>query len=228
MLAPRLKMISEHINTKTAADIGTDHAYVPIYLAQNKISDFIIASDIKKGPLDIARSNVLKYGLSDKIELRLGAGLEPVGKNEVQSIVIAGMGGEVIKNILEKDKEKAMCAECLILQPMNSQDLLRKWLSDNNFLIFEEDITTEGYKVYNLICAKKGTPVIFKDEFELHLPEYLYNHKNFKYLKEKKLREFKKIKSGLEKAAEKDTVLIKKYEEFIKRTENISERKGMM
>lgn len=219
MLTPRLQMISNHVKTRTIADIGTDHSYIPIHLIQNNISSRAIATDINKGPLDIARANIEKYSLSDKIELRLGGGLSTIEKNEVETAIIAGMGGEVIKNILENDKEKAHSAECLLLQPMNSQDLLRKWLSDNNFSIFEEDIITEGYKVYNLICAKKGDGYIFENELSLHLPKYLYSHPYFNALKEKKIREFKKIKNGLEKAQNKDFALIDKYTELLYITE---------
>lgn len=221
MITPRLKMITEHIYTKSVADIGTDHAYVPIYLIQNSISDKAAAADIKKGPLEIARSNIEKYGLSDKISLRLGAGLSPIGINEFETCIIAGMGGEVITNILKQDIKKARSFKYLVLQPMNSQDLLRKWLASNNFSILKEDISSEGFKVYNLIEAVSGEPYRYKDEFDLHLPEYLYNHEKFTLLKDKKRREFTKIKEGLERAEKKDYNLIEKYSCFIKRIDNI-------
>lgn len=217
MLTPRLKMLTEHIYTKSAADIGTDHAYVPIYLVQNGILEKAAATDINKGPLKIAEENVKKYGLEGKISLRLGAGLQPVEYGEFETIVIAGMGGEVIKNILENDLKKAQRAEYLVLQPMNSQALLRKWLSENGFSIFCEDITNEGYKVYNLIVAKSGNGYEYKDEFDLHLPEYLYSHENYGLLRDKKRREFLKIKTGMEAAAKKDLPLVEKYSEFIER-----------
>ena len=220
MLTPRLQMIADNISSDLIADIGTDHAYIPIHLAMNNKIKKAIATDLRKGPLDIAEKNIKKYNLTDKIELRLGSGLSPVNKNEVDSFIIAGMGGELISEILNNETEKASSSQ-LILQPMNSQDVLRKWLSEHNFSIIKEDITTEGFKVYNLIIASKGNPVIFKDEFDLHLPSYLYNHKNFNYLKEKKKREFTKIKEGLLKASEKDENLINKYNDFLLRLERI-------
>lgn len=220
MITPRLKMITEHIYTKSVADIGTDHAYVPIYSIQNGISERAAATDINKGPLKTAEENVKKYGLEDKISLRLGSGLAPVDKGEFETVIIAGMGGEVIKNILEKDSEKAHSAEYLILQPMNSQDLLRKWLSENGFSIVCEDIACEGYKVYNLIVAENGPGYNYKDEFDLHLPEYLYGHANFEFLREKKRREFSKIKTGMDKAAEKNLPLIEKYAEFTRKIDS--------
>ena len=104
-----------------------------------------------------------------------------------------------------------------MLQPMNSQDFLRKTLSENGFEVTEEDIETEDIYVYNLIIARAGQGVVYKDEFDLQIPSYLYSHKNFAALKEKKLREFNKIKSGLTKAAVKDYPQIEKYTNFIER-----------
>ena len=112
------------------------------------------------------------------------------------------------------DIKKAKKAEYLVLQPMNSQDALRKWLSENGFSVLKEDIATEEYKVYNIILARKGTPVIYKNEFELHIPPYLYNNKYFYALRDKKKREFLKIKNGLEAAAAKNEELIESIPDF--------------
>lgn len=221
MLTPRLYMIANNVKTQSVADIGTDHGYVPVYLLKNGIVKKAVATDIRKGPLAAAKRTADKYKTADKIDLRLGAGLAPIGQGETETIIIAGMGGELIKNILSDDIKKAEAADFLLLQPMNSQDILRKWLSENNFSILKEDIETEGFKVYNLIIAKKGKGTVFEDEFSLHLPHYLHGHKKFGALKEKKRREFLKIKNGLEKAANKDEAKIKKYSDFIKRTDEL-------
>lgn len=220
MLTPRLEMIADSVSSATIADIGTDHAYIPIHLAMNNKIDKAIATDLKKGPLQIAEKNVKKYALTDKIELRIGSGLSPVEKDEVEAFIIAGMGGELIRDILKNDHKK-INSSVLILQPMNSQNELRKWLSENNFSIIKEDITLEGFKVYNLIIASKGKPVFFENEFDFHLPHYLYSHKFFNELKEKKRREFTKIKAGLEKASEKNEKLIQKYSDFLLQLERI-------
>lgn len=221
MLTPRLNTITEYIHTKTVADIGTDHAYIPIHIVQNNISEHVIATDLRKGPLLIAENNIRKNGLSDKIELRLGSGLSPVKCNEVETFIIAGMGGELITNILKEDKFKAENAECLILQPMNSQDMLRKWLAENNFFIIKEDLAVEEYKVYNIFIVKKGIPRIYEDEFELHVPTYLCDNKYFYDFKEKKKREFLKIKNGLENANIRNEILIDKYLDFLEKINNI-------
>lgn len=221
MITPRLDMIISHIYASKVADIGTDHAYIPIYLAQNNLIEKAIATDLREGPLLIAKSNIEKYNLTEKIELRLGSGIAPIERGEVDTYIIAGMGGELISNILSADTEKAYSAETLVLQPMNAQDVLRKWLSENGFSIIEEDITTEEHKVYNLIIAKKGQGNTFRSEFELHLPPYLYSHKKFDSLKAKKKREFEKIRTGLLKANDKDFKLIEKYSEFLSEIERI-------
>lgn len=219
MITPRLNCILNNITGKTMADIGTDHAYIPIKLAQDNKIIHAIACDIKEGPLNIAKNNVNKYGFSDIIELRLGSGLDPLSENEVETVVIAGMGGEMIINILKNEKS-ATYSE-LILQPMNYQAELRKWLSDNNFTIISEDLSLEGFKVYNLLKVKKGTPYNFLNELEYHLPKYLYNHPLFHELSAKKKREFTKILTGLEKAEIKDYSLINKYSDFLKEIEKI-------
>ena len=221
MLTPRLYMIVNNLNTKSVADIGTDHGYIPVYLLKNNMVEKAIATDLRKGPLAAAKRTAEKYKVEDKIDLRLGSGLSPIEIGETQSIIIAGMGGELIKNILAEDIKKSRSHEFLLLQPMNSQDVLRKWLFENNFSILKEDIETEGFKVYNLIVAKNGKSQCFSDEFSYHLPEYLYSHKKFNALKEKKKREFLKIKNGLTKAAKRDESQIKKYSEFLKRIESL-------
>ncbi len=213
----RLNMIIGKINADTVADIGTDHAYIPIELIKKGRAKRVIATDMNKGPLSSARENVEAEGLSENIDLRLGDGLSPIRENECQNIVIAGMGGELIATILKEGESIAKSADTLFLQPMNSQELLREFLADNGYVITEEDIEVEGFKVYNLIVAKSGKSDRTEDEFLLHLPEYLYSHPKFSKLLAKKKREFDKILSGLKKAKEQDRAKIEKYSHFLER-----------
>lgn len=219
MITPRLNSILKHITGKTIADIGTDHAYIPIKLAQDNKIIHAIACDIKEGPLNIAKKNIEKYDFSNIIELRLGSGLDPLNENEVESVIIAGMGGEMIINILKNEKSHTFSE--LILQPMNYQAELRKWLSVNDFTIISEDLSAEGFKIYNLLKLKPGKTNKFKNELSYHLPEYLYSNPLFPKLLEKKKREFTKILTGLKKAEKKDEFLIDKYTEFLKEMEKI-------
>lgn len=214
MITPRLQMILNNITGKTIADVGTDHGYIPIRAVSSGQCVSAIASDIKEGPLSAARENVLSRGLSDRISLRIGPGLEVLSPNEVEAVVIAGMGGEMICNVLSADKELSQSFGELILQPMNSQDLVRKFLSDNGYEVLREDIATEQHHVYNLIVARKGAPTVYKTELELHLPSILYKHELFYDLLLKKEREFKKIVNGLEKRKSENSEYTARYKQY--------------
>ena len=118
-LTPRLLNIVSHVKGRTAADIGTDHAYVPLELIKKGICSRVIASDVRQGPVDIARDNIRKNNSSECIEVRMGSGLSVLTPGETEDIIIAGMGGELIRDIIKSDYETAVKSR-LILQPMNS------------------------------------------------------------------------------------------------------------
>lgn len=132
------------------ADIGTDHGHLPISLIKSGLAERVIACDIREKPLDNARKNIEKTGTVG-IELRLGDGLSPVKPDEVDYIVIAGMGGEVISGILDSAKWTKQENYTLLLQPMTSADALRRWLSENSFKIHEEKAVLDGGKLYTVI-----------------------------------------------------------------------------
>ena len=136
---------------ESVADIGTDHAFLPIYLIKNGIAKKVIASDIAKGPLSVARDNINKYQMSDKIELRLANGLEGIKPMECNQITILGMGGETIADIMKaapwiKNKEVT-----LILQPMSHDDRLREYLINNMFSIIEEKAVESQKRLYTVM-----------------------------------------------------------------------------
>ena len=211
MITPRLKCIIDHTNGKTVADIGTDHAYIPIYLIQNNLSERVIASDVRTGPVNIARDNIEKNGLSDKIEVRLGSGLSVLKDGEADTVIIAGMGGQLISEIIDADSEIARSSK-LVLQPMNAQYELRKYLLENNFKITNEDIAVEGFKVYNIMNVESGYQEKFKTDFEYQIPRYLIGHKYFKNLCDKKRREFTKVIKGLKNSKDTDIEKLQLYE----------------
>lgn len=218
MITPRLQCIINHVTGDIIADIGTDHAYIPIKLIDDGIAKKVIATDIKEGPVEIARQNIKKYNDEDKIEVRLGGGLSVLNKNEADTIIIAGMGGEMIETILRNNEETAR-ASLLILQPMNSQYELRKYLLHNEYSIIDEDIAIEGFKVYNIIIVKSGSQKKFEYDIEYHIPKYLINHKYFKNLYDKKKREFIKVITGLENSKETDINKLEKYKFWLKELE---------
>lgn len=133
------------------ADIGTDHGFIPIYSILNNIACRAIASDIKKGPIRIANININKYNLKDKIETRVGSGLSTLKSNEADVIVIAGMGGVLISEIIETHIEIARNCRWLILQPVQYPEVLRKYLLGNGFNIVDEDIVKDENKYYYII-----------------------------------------------------------------------------
>lgn len=154
MLDNRLKMCAELVSGRgTAVDVGTDHAYLAADLILSGKCSKVIASDIKEGPLESARKTVEKYNISDKAELVLSDGLENINLDGVTDIIIAGMGGETIIEIL-KPKVYELYGVNLILQPMTKPEILRKWLYESNIQIKTEKAADVNDRLYTVICAE--------------------------------------------------------------------------
>ncbi len=222
MITPRLRCIVDCTRAKTVADIGCDHAYVPIALIDEGRAKKVIACDINKGPVMIAEENIKKHNKEEFIKTRIGNGLSPIDTGEADTIIIAGMGGELICSILNDDIKKAH-ASTLVLQPMNDQNVVREFLIDNGFEIISEDIALEGFKVYNIIVAKSGVGKRFDKKIHYHIPPYLKGHKNYDALVEKKKREFTKVITGIEKSKNPDTEKLVEYKNLLE--ELINENK---
>lgn len=154
-LSPRLQAIADLVRQGTQlADVGTDHGYLPTYLLQTGKVTFAIASDIKSKPLERAKKTVEKSFLMEKIELRQSDGLANILGNEVDDIVVAGMGGELIVQILDactwlKDEKKHF-----LLQPMTYCEKLREFLCQNDFEIISDTVVRDNKKLYNVIETK--------------------------------------------------------------------------
>lgn len=133
------------------ADVGTDHGYLPIYLVNNNIADKAIASDIRKQPLEIAKDNIKRQGLDNKIETILTSGLD--GIPSVDFVIIAGMGGLLIEKIL---KEKKTSNGCYVLEPNNNIESLRRYLSSNNYKIIDEKVSYVHNKYYEIMKVIEG------------------------------------------------------------------------
>lgn len=150
-LKSRLNMAAQMVRKGSRiADIGTDHAYLPASLILDGSVPCAIAADLRKGPLENAEATVTSYGITDKVELRLSDGLKCINPSEVDDIVIAGMGGILISEILEAAPWVKNRNIQLILQPQSHDEVLRKWLWDNGFKITKEDACFEDGKTY--IC----------------------------------------------------------------------------
>ena len=146
------------------ADVGTDHAYLPIYLLSAGIAKSAVASDINAGPLSRAEANVNRFGLSHRVALRLTPGLAGIEEFSPTDILICGMGGELIASILDAAEFVRDPQIRLILQPMSSARELRLWLSQNGFTIIEERFAAEKDKLYVVLCATySGEAYILSD-----------------------------------------------------------------
>ena len=154
VLSKRLSAAASFVSDGAiVADIGTDHAYIPINLILNGKASYAIASDVNEGPIAIAKENIEKYGVSDKITVRVANGLEGIDMYEPNCILICGMGGELIVNILKASEYIKNKNVLLILQPMTSVKELREYLKDG-FSIIDEEIVSDASKLYQIICVR--------------------------------------------------------------------------
>ncbi|UJW57471.1 tRNA (adenine-N(1))-methyltransferase [Bacillus sp. A116_S68] len=182
-LSKRLKKVSDHVPCGAiVGDIGSDHAYLAVYLVQSGKCPFVVAGEVNQGPLASAKAHIRSNGLTDKISAKLGNGLEVLENENVNTVVIAGMGGPLIATILEEGKERLNLVERLILQPNVAADHIRRWLLENNWKLIDEEILEEDNHVYEILVAEKGsglTPYDTEDlEKQLWLGPYLLKNKN--------------------------------------------------
>lgn len=177
-------------------DVGTDHGYIPIYLVKNNIATKVIASDINKEPLKKAEINASLDGVRDKIELRLGGGLQPLKNKEAEAVIIAGMGGNLIRDILEHDLNKVKNLNYLILQPAQNPEVLREYLYTNNYEILEEDLCSDEGKYYEIFKVRYKTGNALKlDSIYYEISPILLKNKSYllKDYIEYKIEKYKKV-----------------------------------
>ncbi len=157
---------------KKVADIGTDHASLPIYLVGNGIAPSALACDINAGPLNAAYSNIFDAGLADKIKTVLTDGLNGIENYHPEDIYILGMGGELIWRIISSSTLPRVRGVRLILQPMTHGHDLRKGLYDNGFDILDETLVTDRDRVYHIIVAEYDGIARTYTEIELWLGKH--------------------------------------------------------
>ena len=183
-------------------DVGSDHAYLPIYLMQQDRLEAAIAGEVVAGPFDSAQKNVAAHNLAQQIEVRLADGLaafEPADR--IDTIVIAGMGGRLIANILAQGTAKLSSVQRLILQPNNREDELRGWLAENGLAIQAEDIVEEAGKFYEIIVAEAGRQDL--TDQEKRFGPYLLRDQS-PVFKAKWQKELQKLEKSLAKIPEKN------------------------
>lgn len=165
ILDRRLKQVVDYIpKGSVLADIGSDHAYVPCYALQQGIISKGIAGEVNVGPMEAAKAQVDLIGAREVIDVRLGDGLAVLQEDEATCISICGMGGSLIRSILESGKEKLGEVERLILQPNVDGQHVRSWLLENGYVLVEEAIVEENDKVYEILVGEKGAETIYSDD----------------------------------------------------------------
>lgn len=137
-------------------DVGTDHAYLPVWLIEQGRIKKAVAGDIAAGPCQAARSTIAQHGLQKEIEVRMGSGLSVVEPGEAGCITIAGMGASTMIAILEADLAVAEAAEVLILQPMAGAASLRKWLCLHGWELTDEELVDDEPHFYEIMVARRG------------------------------------------------------------------------
>jgi len=157
-LSPRLRSVADLIRPgAVVADIGTDHAFLPVFLLQRGTISKAIAADLREGPLSKAKANAEKYGLTENMSFRLCDGLSGIKPEEADTITIAGMGGETISSILSAAPWTKDGAHTLILQPMTSLYDLRSFLCENGYTILQEHINREDRRLYITLEVAAGS-----------------------------------------------------------------------
>ena len=214
-LSTRMKTVVDMVMPQgVVADIGCDHAYVSIYLIKYGIAKKVIASDVRSGPVEIASRNVREWELEDQIEIRIGDGLAPIKPYEVDTIILAGMGGILMNQILGQQEAVTLSARQLVLQPQSDMTLVRKKLRDMGATIVREDMIVDMGKYYTVIDARfledeKSEDESFEQELYDRYGAYLLQNRHpvlLSYLK----KEHAKNENILKNLAKQDSENAKK------------------
>jgi len=223
-LSKRLKKAAQYtMSGQAILDVGSDHAYLPIYLVQQGEIPFAIAGEVAQGPYRHAQEKVAYYGLHDRVSVRFGDGLAVLRADEgVGTIFVCGMGGLLIRDILQAGQPASKLSPNgrLVLQPNIKEYTLRTWLSNNHYQITEETIVEEKNKTYEIIVAQQSQSLVQYSEAELTFGPKLLQEKSASFLKkwQKKLKTHKKNLKQLEKANNKEAQkeITKKIEQIKK------------
>lgn len=224
-LSKRLMCIVDNMDKcESLIDVGTDHGYIPIYVVKEGICNFAIASDINKGPKEKAENNVRFEGLSEKVKCRLGGGLSTISLGEVQVAIIAGMGGNLIRDIILEDIEKVKGFSYMILQPAQNSEVLREFLYTHSFEIIKEDLTIDEGIFYEVFKVKYSENKInsHEDPFYYEISKNLINKKHPLFIDflQSKLDKYKSIISFIKEDTESAN---KRKKEVMSKIEKIKE-----
>lgn len=154
-LSKRLDTIASFVpKGSKIADIGTDHGYIPIYLVENGAAVRALAMDVREGPLARAREHVEEHGLSDRIETRLSDGMQKLRSGEADTVIIAGMGGELVIHILEEGRRLWPEVRSFVLSPHSELHKVRRYLRENGFTAEDETMVKDEGKFYTVMRVR--------------------------------------------------------------------------
>ncbi|QHS22783.1 tRNA (adenine(22)-N(1))-methyltransferase TrmK [Virgibacillus sp. MSP4-1] len=217
-LSNRLKSIANYLPEKSLfADIGSDHAYLPCYVCLHDSEARAIAGEINQGPYQRACEQVEKWNLSDRIHVRQGDGLSVLEPNEAEQIVIAGMGGTLITNILENGKEKLAGVHRIIAQPNINARYIRKWFYAHSFVLSDEEVMEEDGRFYEILVADYQPDLVTKEmtEKEYYFGPYNLQDNNQAFIKkwEHVQKRKKQIIAQMKNASHPDEEKITEFEQ---------------
>ncbi len=207
ILTPRLQQIADKIQPcACVADIGTDHAYLPVFLCMTQKAEKAIASDIRKGPIARAEATILRYGMQRQVETRLGGGADTLQVGEADCIVIAGMGGLMIAEILKENPAIFAQAGQILLQPMTAVFELRTYLFEHGYTILEETLAKEEEKLYHILSVTAAREEAEPTEEELYFGKTLMANKpeHFDAYIQKQRRKLTRMAEGLQNSQTPD------------------------
>ncbi|SFA70604.1 tRNA (adenine22-N1)-methyltransferase [Lentibacillus halodurans] len=183
-LSGRLEKVASFITKDaTFADIGSDHAYLPCYVCLHDEYARAIAGEVNEGPFQSAKDTVDSHGLSDRVDVRLGNGLQVLHEDEVQLLVMAGMGGALITTILDEGKDRISSVERIVAQPNIDERTVRHWLYTCGFTITNETMIEENGHIYEIIVGDKESGTQTLTEKELLFGPHLLEQKPLQFYK---------------------------------------------
>lgn len=225
-LSDRLQVIADQITPgETVCDIGTDHGFLPLYLYERNIASHVILADISSSSLEKARENCEIYYPGTRFDLRLGNGLEVISEGEADTVVIAGMGGILMSEILQADMNKTKSVKKFIFQPRSAAGRLRHWLLTSGFEITSDRLVEEGRFICSVItavpAAKPSECSLSEDDIRMEIPEYIRDEELADEYIRRRIEMEKRVLSGLSEASEKWTEKTEKTKSDIEYLEGL-------
>lgn len=221
-LSLRLQAVANYVKKGARiADIGSDHAYLPAYLARHQQIDYAIAGEVARGPFDNAKHEIQSQGLADIVHPRLANGLKAIMPDDkIDTVIIAGMGGILITEILSARLTQHQRFPNLILQPNTDEFIVREWLMKHDYTIHSESIVQEGKHFYEVMMIGQGRQTLSRQD--IYFGPVLSKQKSptFKARWEKELERIRIILLKLRQANKMNT---QAYDEWSQRYQEIQE-----